>query len=175
MSVLEDAGKMTARLEAAGEPAEFLSAALAAFALILEASQASEARGTGLFASLAFAAAAAADGQLAIWSAPSLPPEPGPQTSHQDRAAADPADLAGADPGDVANDLVGPAGTGPAGTGLAESAAGDVADGLVGLAAVLAGHLARAAGRLPDQGDREACEEAAAAAARIRELLARDG
>jgi len=49
------------------------------------------------------------------------------------------------------------------------------ADDLAGLALALGARMSVAAREAGDGGDREACGQAAAAAARIRELLARDG
>jgi hypothetical protein len=51
----------------------------------------------------------------------------------------------------------------------------EVADGLAGLAGLLAARLSSAARQAADPGDREACWEAGAEAARVRGLLARDG
>jgi len=51
----------------------------------------------------------------------------------------------------------------------------DVADGLAGLAGVLAAGLSSAARQAADPGDRDACEQAGAEAARVCGLLARDG
>jgi len=50
----------------------------------------------------------------------------------------------------------------------------DVADGLAGLAGVLAAGLSSAARQAADPGDRDACEQAGAEAARVCGLLARD-
>jgi hypothetical protein len=50
----------------------------------------------------------------------------------------------------------------------------DVADGLAGLAGLLAARLSSAASQATDPGDRDACGQAGAEAARVRGLLARD-
>jgi hypothetical protein len=58
-----------------------LAAAWDAFGLLLAACQDSEGRSAELFAAFAFAAAATAEGRLAIAGAPSLPTEPGQTAS----------------------------------------------------------------------------------------------
>lgn len=59
-------------------------------------------------------------------------------------------------------------------SGHAEADLEKTADALVGLAGVLAARLAAAARLAQGAGDRAACQEAAAQAAQIHELLARD-
>ena len=58
--------------------------------------------------------------------------------------------------------------------GCAEADLDQAADGLAGLAGVLGERLSAAARHAGDPGDRAACQDAAAQAAQIRELLARD-
>jgi len=50
----------------------------------------------------------------------------------------------------------------------------EIGDGLAGLAHLLGVRLSAAVGQAPDPGDRRACQDAAAEAARICELLARE-
>jgi hypothetical protein len=138
---MQDVDGMRARVEAAGELGGLLAAAWDGFGLLASACRGCEERAGGLFAAFAFAAAAAAEGQLILASAPSL------DTGSRGEAGCE---------GSVTADLE------------------DVADGLAGLAGLLAARLSSAARRAGDPGDRDACEQAAAAAARVRELLARD-
>jgi len=51
---------------------------------------------------------------------------------------------------------------------------GEIGDGLAGLAHLLGVRLSSAAGQAREPGDRRACQDAAAEAARISELLARE-
>lgn len=132
---------MQARLEAADELPELLGVAWDAFSVLVAACQDCEDRSAELFAAFAFAAAAAAEGQLIIASAPSL--------------------------------LVGP-GERPSNGTCAEADLDKVADSLVGLARRLGERLSSAARQAPDPGDQDACELAAAEAARVCEILARD-
>jgi hypothetical protein len=130
-----------ARLEAASDLPGLLAAAWDAFSLLLAACQDSEDRSTELFAAFAFAAAAAAEGRLAIDGAPSLPPTPGQNASGGASGEPDPDKLA---------------------------------DALAGLADKLSQRLLSAAREAADPGDRDACQDAAAQAARVCEILAPD-
>jgi hypothetical protein len=130
-----------ARLEAVDELPGLLAVAWDAFSLLLAACQDSESRSAELFAAFAFAAAAAAEGRLAIAGAPSLPPDPGQTASSG--ASSEP-------------DL------------------DKLADALAGLAGRLGERLLSAARESADPGDRDACEHAAAQAARVCETLVPD-
>jgi hypothetical protein len=129
-----------ARLEAASDLPGQLAVAWDAFSLLIAACQDSEKQSAELFAAFAFAAAAAAEGRLAIAGAPSLPPDPG-QASSGVSGESDPDKLA---------------------------------DALVGLAGRLSQRLLSAARESADPDDRDACEHAAAQAARVYEILAPD-
>lgn len=130
-----------ARLAEASDLPGLLAVAWDAFSLLLAACQDSQDRSTELFAAFAFAAAAAAEGRLAIAGAPSLPANPGRR---------------------------------PSGDASGEPDLEKLADSLAGLAHGLAESLSSAARESADPGDRDACEDAAAQAARVREILASD-
>jgi len=140
---LRDIGGVRTRVETAGELAGLLEAAWDGFGAVVASCRECQERAGGLFASFAYAAAAAAQGQVALATAPSL----------------------GADHG---------------GTGRGGPAPSDLddfertADGLAGLAGLLAARLAEAALQASDPGDSDACAQAGATAAQVRELLARD-
>jgi hypothetical protein len=85
-----------ARLEAATDLPGLLAVAWDAFSLLLTACQDSEERSAELFAAFAFAAAAVAEGRLAIASAPSLLSAPGQRTSSGPSGDPDPDRLADA-------------------------------------------------------------------------------
>jgi hypothetical protein len=133
------------RLQQASDLAAVLDAAYEAFEAMRLAFRAHEDPATGLFAPFVMAAAAAADGRDAIAFAPSLPPR------HSHNAPT--------------------AGEGP---GHGQSAEG-IAGAATSLSQVLAGSLIRAAGSASDPGDRAACEQAAACAHRICDLLGGTG
>jgi hypothetical protein len=133
--------RMRVRLETGGELADVLSAAWAAFSLLLAACCDCEERAPELSAAFAFASAAAAQGRLALASAPSLPADLGDPASYR---------------------------------GCAEADLEKTADGLAGLAGVLATRMSAAARLAHGADDRAACQEAAAQAAQIHELLALD-
>ena len=141
---MRDIGGVRARIDEAGELAGLLVAAWDGFGVLVAGCRECEERAGGLFAAFAYAAAAAAQGRLVLASAPSL------------------------DPGN----------RGAAGCEGSVSAALDdldvVADGLAGLAGLLAARLSSAARRAGDPGDRDTCGEAGAEAARVRGLLAGD-
>jgi hypothetical protein len=130
-----------ARLEAASDLPGQLAVAWDAFSLLIAACQDSEKQSAELFAAFAFAAAAAAEGRLAIAGAPSLPPDPGQTASSGASGEPDPDKLA---------------------------------DALAGLAGRLSQRLLSAARESADPADRDACEHAAAQAARVYEILAPD-
>jgi hypothetical protein len=133
------------RLEQASDLPAVLDGAYDAFEAMRLAFRAHEDPATGLFAPFVMAAAAAADGRDAVAFAPSLP------LRHSHNAP-----------------------TAEEGPGQGQSAEG-VAGAAVGLSQVLAGSLMRAAGSASDPGDRAACEQAAACAHSIRDLLGGTG
>jgi len=69
---MQDIGSIRARVDAAGGLPGLLEAAWDGFGLLVSACRGCEERAGGLFAAFAFAAAAAAQGRLALASAPSL-------------------------------------------------------------------------------------------------------
>jgi hypothetical protein len=136
---------MRTRAETAGELAGLLEAAWDGFGAVVASCRECQERAGGLFAAFAYAAAAAAQGQLALATAPSLGAGHGGGTGRGGPVPSDPGDLE------------------------------RTADGLAGLAGLLAARLAEAARQASDPGDSDACAQAGAAAAQVRELLARDG
>lgn len=140
--MIGEIGVVQQRVEAASGLADLLAAAWGAFTVLLAACHTSEAHGGELSAAFAFAAAATAQGRLALAAAPSLPP------------------------GGVNGASLGPFG---------HDDPGDTADVLADLARSLRDALADAGLAAGDAGDRAACADAAAEAAQVYELLARDG
>src|ERR1019366_1135521 len=126
---------MRARLETAGELTGLLTAAWDAFSLLLAACWDCEERAGELFAALAFASAAAAQGRLVIASA--APRPAGPGTEGGDGGCAE---------------------AGGVGAVPALTSAGS---GLTACALALGGRLSAAPRHAGDPGDRAACQDAA--------------